>query len=69
MLLVDEASGEVAFIDHEYCAYGYRGFDVANHFCEYCGFECELACFPDKAAQVQFFEGYLREANGSTLHV
>ena len=25
----------LAFIDFEYCSYNYRGFDLANHFCEW----------------------------------
>uniref|UniRef100_A0A023FM34 Putative choline kinase n=1 Tax=Amblyomma cajennense TaxID=34607 RepID=A0A023FM34_AMBCJ len=25
----------MVFIDYEYCAYNYRGFDLANHFCEW----------------------------------
>lgn len=25
----------LVFIDYEYCAYNYRGFDIANHFCEW----------------------------------
>ncbi|XP_064480375.1 choline/ethanolamine kinase-like isoform X4 [Ornithodoros turicata] len=25
----------LVFIDFEYCAYNYRGFDIANHFCEW----------------------------------
>ena len=34
-------SGELTVIDFEYGAYTYRGYDIANHFCEYAGFECE----------------------------
>lgn len=29
------------FIDFEYSAYSYRGFDFGNHFNEYAGFECD----------------------------
>ncbi|XP_040360619.1 choline/ethanolamine kinase isoform X2 [Ixodes scapularis] len=25
----------MVFIDYEYCAYNYRGFDIGNHFCEW----------------------------------
>lgn len=27
---------KLVFIDFEYCSYNYRGFDIANHFCEWC---------------------------------
>ncbi|KAJ2156954.1 hypothetical protein GGF46_004848 [Coemansia sp. RSA 552] len=30
-----EATGELIVIDFEYAGYSYRGFDVANHFCEW----------------------------------
>ena len=26
---------KLVIIDFEYCSYNYRGFDVANHFCEW----------------------------------
>lgn len=54
----------VTFIDYEYGAYGYRGFDVANHFLECCGFECEWDRFPDERLRRAFFGGYARQAGG-----
>jgi ethanolamine kinase len=29
------------FIDFEYGSYSYRGYDIANHFNEYAGFDCD----------------------------
>ena len=29
--------GKVSFIDFEYSAYNYEAYDIAVHFCEYCG--------------------------------
>lgn len=29
--------GELHFIDYEYAASNFRGFDIANHFCEWGG--------------------------------
>lgn len=34
-----DKEGPVGFIDYEYGAYTYRGFDIGNHFTEYAGFE------------------------------
>jgi ethanolamine kinase len=34
-------NGPLTVIDFEYGAYTYRGYDIANHFCEYAGFECD----------------------------
>lgn len=31
----NSAKTELVVIDFEYCSYNYRGFDVANHFCEW----------------------------------
>ncbi len=31
----DESEPELMIIDFEYCAYNYRGFDIANHFLEW----------------------------------
>lgn len=56
---------DVAFIDYEYGAQNYRGFDLGNHFCEYAGFECEFEeYYPNKEAQMRFLRAYLREING-----
>ena len=47
-ILVDEATDEVRFIDYEYGDAGYAGFDVANHFGEYAGFDSNFARgYPD----------------------
>lgn len=29
------SSDNLVIIDFEYCSYNYRGFDFANHFCEW----------------------------------
>jgi ethanolamine kinase len=34
-------SGKLYFIDFEYGSYSYRGYDIANHFNEYAGFDCD----------------------------
>ncbi|KAK1311643.1 hypothetical protein QJS10_CPA07g00704 [Acorus calamus] len=47
------------FIDFEYGSYSYRGYDIANHFNEYAGFDCDYNLYPDKDAQYHFFRNYL----------
>src|SRR5690606_37849816 len=37
---------EVAFIDYEYATPCERAFDLANHFSEYAGFECDYSLLP-----------------------
>ncbi|CAI7798930.1 unnamed protein product [Closterium sp. NIES-53] len=61
-LLLDESqpgTPTMHMIDFEYAAYNPRGYDIANHFCEYAGFECEYSRFPSKAHQLDFFRHYL----------
>lgn len=38
--------GPMQFIDFEYSAYGFRGFDFGNHFNEYAGFDCDYGRYP-----------------------
>ena len=35
-------------IDFEYSCYGPRGFDLANHFVEYAGFDCDWSLLPGR---------------------
>ena len=54
---------DVAFIDYEYGAFNYRSFDVANHFCEYAGLECDFTNFPSVEYQREWITIYLHEWN------
>jgi choline/ethanolamine kinase len=68
-IMFDDAKQTIRFIDFEYGSYNYRGFDIANHFCEwtfdYQGepnfpyFKHEPRFFPSKAQQQVFFRNYL----------
>jgi len=59
--VVTTTTNEIQFIDYEYCGYNYRGFDIANHFFEFCGFECELDLYPTESTQREFLKNYLHE--------
>jgi len=61
--ILTTVTNEIEFIDYEYCANNFRGFDIANHFFEYCGFECELDLFPSENTQREFLKNYLLEYN------
>lgn len=50
--------------DYEYSCYTWPEFDIANHFFEYCGFECDLIRFPSKDHQKLFMTNYLSELYG-----
>ena len=45
-----------------------RGFDIANHFCEYAGVTTHFNFtdnFPSKDVQIPFIAQYLNELNGT----
>ncbi|RLN85089.1 hypothetical protein BBJ28_00001104 [Nothophytophthora sp. Chile5] len=52
----------VQIIDYEYGGYNFRAFDFANHFCENCGFELDLALYPGVEKQFAFFKAYMSTA-------
>ena len=55
----------VRFIDYEYGACSYAAFDVANHFCEYAGFDSDFARgFPTRAVRDDFIAHYLGGSDG-----
>ncbi|XP_021310093.1 probable ethanolamine kinase isoform X2 [Sorghum bicolor] len=59
-LMLNDLEGKLYFIDFEYGSYSYRGYDIANHFNEYAGLDCDYNLYPDKDAQYNFFRNYLR---------
>lgn len=56
--------GTLKFIDFEYADSNYQGFDIANHFNEWAGFEADYTRYPNKDQQYQFFQPYLKEFIG-----
>lgn len=67
-VLVHEGTGEIRFIDYEYGDTGYAGFDVANHFGEYAGFDSDFARgFPGAATRRDFAAAYLGTDDAGTL--
>jgi hypothetical protein len=37
--------GKIYIIDYEYGSYSYQGYDIANHFNEHAGFECDYSLY------------------------
>lgn len=63
-------SDDLLAIDYEYAHYNYRGFDIGNHFCEWCYnyqityppyFTARLEDYPSKEQQLLFVRAYLSE--------
>jgi ethanolamine kinase len=49
----------VAFIDYEYTTPSPAAFDIANHFAEWAGFECDHAGVPTKSQRRDFLRHYV----------
>ena len=56
-ILYEQTRG-MFLIDFEYSSYNYRVFDIANHFCECCGFACDWNEFPSLSQQTSWLEAY-----------
>ena len=59
----NSASGEpetVSFIDYEYATPSPAAFDIANHFAEWGGFDCEHHLLPTQSQRLDFIREYVR---------
>ncbi|KAK6530169.1 hypothetical protein TWF694_003536 [Orbilia ellipsospora] len=54
-----EEETQVTFIDYEYAIPTERAFDIANHFSEWTGFDCDYNLIPMSAARRAFVKAYL----------
>ncbi|KDP32383.1 hypothetical protein JCGZ_13308 [Jatropha curcas] len=59
-LMLNDDENKLYFIDFEYGSYSYRGYDIANHFNEYAGYDCDYSLYPSKDEQYHFFRHYLQ---------
>lgn len=65
-IIYDDISGRMSFIDYEYANFNHRAFDMANHFCEYAGFELDYTRFPTLETQQRFATAYLTTVQHTT---
>lgn len=61
-VMYDPEEDRVTLIDYEYASYSYRAFDIANHFCEMSGWECDWDRFPSRKQQGVWLRAYLAAA-------
>lgn len=50
----------MSFIDYEYTMPAPAAFDIANHFSEWAGFECDFSALPTRSDRRDFIKEYLR---------
>lgn len=53
----------VSFIDYEYATPCPAAFDIANHFAEWGGFDCDFSVLPTRAQRRDFLRAYLDAYN------
>jgi ethanolamine kinase len=61
-----ETAVTVSFIDYEYTTPAPASFDLANHFAEWGGFDCDFTVLPTRHVRRAFLREYLRSYS---LHV
>jgi ethanolamine kinase len=62
--IIVQENNKVAFIDYEYSCTHDPHFDIANHFLEYAGFECDWTVLPTEEQQRIFVMHYLKAFHG-----
>ncbi|KAF2030121.1 kinase-like protein [Setomelanomma holmii] len=55
-----EPAATVSFIDYEYATPAPASFDIANHFAEWGGFDCDYNAMPTRSVRRAFLREYLR---------
>jgi ethanolamine kinase len=67
VLLEEGEPARLHLIDFEYGCYSPRGFDVANHWNEWAGFDCAYERYPTEAQQRRFASSYLAAATSGPV--
>ncbi len=55
----DKTAETVTFIDYEYATPSPAAFDIANHFAEWGGFDCDFSVLPTRAQRREFVTEYI----------
>lgn len=56
----ENRSESVSFIDYEYATPSPAAFDIANHFAEWGGFDCDFSVLPTRSQRKDFINEYTR---------
>ena len=57
---------KISFIDYEYASPAPAAFDIANHFAEWVGFECDYNNMPTRSQRHEFLTSYVRAFKAET---
>ena len=50
---------KISFIDYDFVYYNYRGYDLANFFCQFMGFTVDVTKFPNRDQQRRCINSYI----------
>jgi len=65
---LEKIKQKVIFVDYEYTGYNTRAFDIANHWNEHAGFDCDFTNgYPTDAKQMEFIRHYVEKSNPEML--
>lgn len=68
--LLPLSENPIQFIDYEYMLPAPRAFDIANHFAEWQGFDCDRSAIPEPTSSnpvmVAWAKGYLNDSDASS---
>jgi len=59
-IIYNEKDNSTRFIDMEYACVGNRGFDIGNHFNEWCGYNLDETKYPTEQQERQFLHAYFK---------
>lgn len=62
-IIIHREAGEeltVSFIDYEYATPSPAAFDVANHFAEWAGYDCDYSAVPTHPQRLAFIRDYIK---------
>lgn len=66
---MDKDTTVVNFIDFEHASFAPAAFDIASHFAEWAGFECDYSRLPTRSTRKAFLEEYVRAFSGHLEHL
>ncbi|CRG96294.1 ethanolamine kinase, putative [Plasmodium gallinaceum] len=66
--IINGIDGSISFIDFEYSCPMERAFDIANHFNEYAGFNCEWNLIPSRNEEYHFIKHYLKTDDENLIY-
>ncbi|CXI43267.1 ethanolamine kinase, putative [Plasmodium berghei] len=65
---INKTDNTICLIDFEYSCPMERAFDIANHFNEYAGFNCEWNLIPTRDEEYNFIKHYLNTDNNQIIN-